>query len=203
MKVCGKLIGAALALFLAVAAHHASAATISVSAQGVPDTLNVGETATVTVTAEVTDPASGTDGIFTFDLDLLFDTSVLSVVLGSMDRPDVDDLSFGGSDGSSAAFGINAIAGGYWPFDIGLAGPQTLFTVELQADAVGNTSVAASPDTDIMGVDFVLNETTSPTIDYSGATTNVTVVPEPASLALLLGTAGFMVRRRNSRLRHG
>ncbi len=158
--------------------NAAFSAIVQLTAEADRTELLVDETATITVEALVQTPASGDDGIFTFDLDLILgDSSVLSVVPGTMNRPDADDGSFGGSDGSAESWGLNAIAGGYWATDYGIGTSKVLFTVDVHADAAGNTSVTLGPDTDIMGVDVVLGETFDPTIDYSGASIAINVEP--------------------------
>ena len=150
------------------ASYAAGSTTIGVTCDVADPGLQLGESTTVTVSALVS-PGSSTDGIFAFDLDLILsEPSVLSVVPGSVNRPDVD-ARLAGSDGTSQPWGINGIAGGYWEMDRGTAAPQVLFTAELHDDAVGSSTMYIGPDTDIMGYDFVLYETTGPSVDYSGA----------------------------------
>lgn len=174
-----------------------SAATVRVYCQADKDQLAVGETAVITVTADVGSPASSSDGLFTFDLDLILgDPAVLSVTPGSVDRPDVDDDSFGGSDGTLASWGLDTIAGGYWATDYGIDEDKVLFTVEVEALAVGTCAVSAGPDVELFGDDFVLGETASPEVDYSSASRSITVVPEPASLGLASLAFVVLVQRR-------
>ncbi len=193
-KVRALLVAGVLVFCMATSLQ---AAMILVTAESTATELDVGQTATITVKGLVQDPASGDDGVFTFDLDLILSNSpVLSVLPGTMSRPDVDDLSFGGSDGNSESWGLNAIAGGYWATDCGIGTAKVLFTVDVQADSLGNSNVTVGPDTDIMGIDFTLGETAAPTIDYSGASVIINVVPEPATIFLCgLGTLALLRRR--------
>ena len=195
MGILGKvavLIAFSASMFQACG--DASATTIVVTAESDRPILAPGETTTIAVKALVEEPASANDGIFTFDLDMILDdSSVVSIVSDSVSRPGTDDASFGGSDGTLVFWGIDAIAGGYWDLDAGIDTPQTLFTFDVESIAFGNALLTAGPDTDIMGDDFVLNESTSYGIDYSGASAAISVVPEPTAVALLFSGIATML----------
>ncbi len=102
---------------------------------------------------------------------------------------------------ATKAWGLDAVAGGYWDLDLGIGMPQTLLTFDVLANAPGGSGVNAGPDTDIMGDDFFLNESTILAVDYSGAIATIDVVPEPGTITLLvLGAVLFgsrlLVRRK-------
>ncbi len=178
-----------LPLWITASSH---AASILVTAETDKSNLAVGETTVVTVRAWVEQPAGDLDGIFTFDLDLILgDPSVLSVVPGSVHRPDVH-AALGGSDGTLANWGIDSIAGGYWEDTKGVGTPQTLFSVDVTAMAIGNSTVAAGPDAEL-GTDFLLYESSTLNVDYSGAVVTLQVVPEPSGLVLWLAAGLFLL----------
>jgi len=173
-----RLVSVAAAMAWAVGTTQAS--VIVVTAEPSASQLKVGQVATITVRALVQNPASAGDGIFTFDLDaILGNASILAIVPGSLVRPHVDDNSFGGSNGTSKTWGLNGVAGGYWETGWGISTPKTLFTFDVQALAKGTSTLMVGPDTDIMGIDFTLNESATPAIDYSTAALTI-IVPEPA-----------------------
>ena len=154
----------------------AAAVTVRVTCEVGDPQLYIGQTTALVVTGEVLNPGGADDGIFTFDIDLILgDTSVLSIVPGTVNRPDVDDATFGGSDGTAEAWGLNALAGGYWELDRGITTPQVLFTATVRADAAGISQLTMGPDTDVMGDDFLLNITADPLVDYSQASSVVEV----------------------------
>lgn len=128
--------------------------------------IQVGQTATVNIRAAVQSPASPNDGIFTFDLDLILanvipaQPSVLSIQ--SITRPGVDDLTFGGSNGTIGPSGISAIHGGY-PIDTnGIASPFLLFSVVVQGVAVGADTITPGPSVTPFGFDFTLYQSGAP-----------------------------------------
>lgn len=187
---------------LSIVGEQAALATeVAITLTTADTELLVGESTTITASALVIDPASATDGIFTFDVDLILsDPLLMQVDSGSVNRPDVDDLSFGGSDGTPASFGLNAIAGGFPAFDAGVGTPQTLFTVTVTALATGSLTLSVGPDLDLFGVDFLLNESSSYTVNYANATQAITVIPEPSTgVALLVGLVGGLIMRTRSK----
>jgi autotransporter-associated beta strand protein len=162
----------------------AGAATVQVTTESGALSLYVGDTATITVKGLVQNPASSDDGIFTFDTNLIFGTTgVLSVAPGTVTRPDAEDSLYGGSNGTPKPWGLNGIAGGYTPMTYGIGTPKTLFTVNINALAPGSSTAATGPDTSIMGADFVLNQTPSPAVNYSGAGLTFNVLPMLPTLA--------------------
>lgn len=190
---------AALAGLGIVGEQAALATEVAITLDTADTELLVGQSTTITASALVIDPASPTDGIFTFDVDLILsDPLLMQVDSGSVNRPDVDDLSFGGSDGTPVSFGLNAIAGGFPAFDAGVGTPQTLFTATVTALATGSLTLSVGPDLDLFGVDFLLNESSSYTVNYANATQAITIIPEPsAGVALLVGLGGLIMRTRS------
>ena len=170
--------------------------TIEVAAEAERYLLRIGETTRLIVTALIEEPGGIADGVFTYDLDLLLgEPGVLGPVAGSVTRPDVDDAAFGGSDGTLAPWGLNAIAGGYWQMGLGVGAPHALFTIDLLAQAVGTCVVAVGPDTDVMGADFVLYEPGPMTVDYSKGVAVFHVIPEPTPWRMLALGVGLLLLR--------
>lgn len=130
------------------------------------NSIQVGQTATINVRAFIQSPASPNDGLFTFDLDLITanvipaQPSVLSIQ--SITRPGVDDLTFGGSNGTIGPSGVSAIYGGY-PIDTnGIGSPFLLFSVVVQGIAVGADSITPGPSVTPFGFDFTLYQSGAP-----------------------------------------
>lgn len=189
--------GLAWVSVLVLAAQAWAAPTVVTTLSIDKGSLVVGETAKLTVFGSVTSPAAADDGIFTFDLNLvLSNPTALSVVPGSVIRPGVDDLLWGGSNGTAKSWGLEGVAGGYTETDLGIATPKVLFTVDLKANVSGGSTITVGPGVTVMGTDFVLNQTTSPSTDYSAATMVVNT-PEPATALLaIMGLALGLKRRR-------
>src|SRR6476469_159882 len=130
-----------LGVVLLALAPLCDAAIIQVSTQRAAGTgsLNVGQGVTVNVFAQVAQPASPTDGIFTFDLDLIIanllagQPQVLQVQ--SVTRPGTSDSLLGGSNGTANASGLHAIFGGYLDTSNGVATADLLFSVNLLAQS--------------------------------------------------------------------
>lgn len=171
--------------------------TILLSLQSDHQVLSVGESANITVTAMVEHPLDGSDGIFTFDLDLIIkNTSILTVTPDTVVRPGTDDLSFSGSNGTIASWGLNGIAGGYWASNCGIDIAQVLFTAKVYAIADGESALMLGPDTDFFGVDFVLNESRDMAVQYDQSVT-IEVIPEPCTIVLLVAGICFIKRPRS------
>lgn len=132
------------------------------------------QTVTVNVRALIDGPASANDGIFTFDQDLILanlvnnQPSVLSVE--SVNRPNVSDNLFTGSNGTATASGLHSIYGGYFPDTLGIGSPTLLFSVVLKGIAIGTDTVTPGPSIDPFGFDFVLYQSslTNTLVTYDG-----------------------------------
>ena len=186
------LVSVVATVLLTVSPARAAAVEVTLGADDFY--LHVGETTTISVTGRIQWPAGEDDGIGTFNVDLILnDTSVLSIVPGSVSRPDT----YAGSDGSPMPFGLDAVTGAYFARSYGVYGPRTLFTVDVQALASGSCLVAVGPDY-TWGADFVLWESGSIPGFYSAGST-IHVVPEPATSSLLALSALALLRRRRRR----
>ena len=184
------LVSVAATVLLTVSPARAVTVQVSLAADDLY--LLMGETTTISVTGQIQWPAGEDDGIGTFDVDLILnDSCVLSVVPGSVNRPDT----YAGSDGLPAPFGLDAVTGAYFARSYGISGPRTLFTADVHALAPGSCLVAVGPDY-TWGADFVLWESGSVPAFYNAGST-IHVVPEPATLSLLvLGGLALIHRKR-------
>jgi len=181
-------IGAAVLLWVT----PASSIVVHVAPEADDLDLQLGQTTTITVLGQVQWPDREDDGIGTFGVDLILnDSSVLSVVPGSVNRPDA----FAGSDGTAAPFGLDAVTGAYFARFYGIAEPHTLFTADVQAEGIGSCLVAVGPDYS-WGADFVLWESGS-VPGFYGAGPTIHVIAEPTTSSLLaLGALALIGRRR-------
>jgi hypothetical protein len=198
-------------LLICVLVSMAHGAVIDVTCEADRLEIEVGETTTVTVWAKVR-PGSGAatkDGIFAWGADLLLEDLLLGS--GVSDTPDVPDIlglsgpaSIGpdwdqaGSQGQSKAWGLEAI----WDTQAmdqsrGFGARVKLFTVELEGKALGTGQLRVRGN-DIQGADVLTHQGMGDdTASFDGATTSITVVPEPATLGLLgVGALALLRRRR-------
>jgi hypothetical protein len=168
----------------------ASDLTVGVRAQG-ETTLNVGQTTKVVIEAKVENPSGPGDGVFTFDLDLIFANLDLGggnlFEIVNVNRPGVNDGLLGGGDGTPTASGLSGIHGGYMETDRGIGAAARLIEVELRAIAVGEISVTPGPSVIPYGADFVLYESLSPQVKY-GSGVSFVIVPEPS-----MGVVGLLI----------
>jgi hypothetical protein len=184
-----------------------NAAVVQVTPSTTQDTiLQVGQTIVVSVAASVGNPQDNSDGIFTFDQNLILAAipsgQPLPLEVLSVSRPGVDDALYGGSNGTSASTGVNDIYGGYDGMSEGIGSPVTLYTVTLEAISPGSAVVSSGPSVDPYGFDFTLNETASPSVDYAaGPTITVIALPEPAAAAGMIGLAAYVCGMRGRRER--
>jgi len=187
------LVSVAATVLLAAGPARAAAVQVTLAADDLY--LHVGETTTISVMGQIQWPTGEDDGIGAFDVDLILsDACVLSLVPGSVNRPDT----YAGSDGSPMPFGLDAVTGAYLARSYGVYGPRTLFTAEVEAAAAGECMVAVGPDY-TWGADFVLWESGSVLAFYSAGAT-IEVVPEPGTSSLLaLGALALLRRRRGRR----
>lgn len=198
----GGVLAWVCASLLAVVPCRAAMVVVTPSIAQSP-TLHVGDMLTVTVKGTVVDPQDGNDGIFTFDQDFIIapslgDPSPFQIV--SVNRPGVDDLLYGGSDGTAVSTGLNDIYGGYDGLSEGIGMPVTLYTVQLKAISTGTATLSSGPSVSPYGADFTLNESMDPAVDYvAGPTVQVVSVPEPGVIAawgvMLLCVVGMRTRR--------
>ena len=166
---------------LLLCAPFAPAAVINVSIQRASGTgsIEVGQTVAVNVFGRVNQPASPNDGVFTFDQDLIIANGVPGPAVVqplAVSRPGTNDSLFGGSNGTPTSSGLHAIYGGYLDTTQGVDAPVLLFTANLLAAAPGTVTLTPGPAVDPYGFDFVLYQSTSPTVLY-GPGLELTVVP--------------------------
>jgi hypothetical protein len=185
------------ALLLALA-PLCDAAVIQVSTERAAGTgpLNVGQGVTVNVFARVNQPASPADGIFTFDLDLIIANLLAGqpvLQVQSVTRPGTSDGLLGGSNGTATASGLHAIYGGYVDTSQGVAAPDLLLSVNLLAQSPGTATVTPGPAVDPYGFDFVLYQSSTPTVLY-GPGLSLTVTSDGTStVPLPPGAVGGIV----------
>jgi hypothetical protein len=113
----------------------------------------------------------------------------------------------GGGNGTITPAGVHAIYGGYLDTTRGIDSPVLLFTANLLAAVPGTVTLTPGPAVDPYGFDFVLYQSTSPTVLY-GPGLELTVVPSvstvPLPAGLLPGSAvgiGLVMRRFTRRHR--
>jgi hypothetical protein len=194
---------------LLVIAGVGRAAIVDVTVSSDASRIEVGQKTMLTVKARVR-PGTGhavKDGIFAWGIDLRL--SDVTVGSGTTDTPDPDILGLpdkaniadgwdqAGSRGTRKAWGLEAI----WDTQFtqqtrGLGQEVTLFTVELEGKAVGTARVALSGNP-IQGDDFMTHQGFNDDEGaFESASTQIEVVPEPASLTLLFGGMAWAVKRR-------
>jgi hypothetical protein len=158
----------------------------------------------------VNQPASAADGVFTFDLDLILATITGQspiVQVQSVQRPGTNDALLGGSNGTLTSFGLHAVYGGYLETSHGVDAPALLFSINLLAVSPGTVSLTPGPAVEPYGFDFVLYQSSSPTVLYGpgltlSVTPAVTTVPLPAgavpgvTMGLLIVVSRFARQRR-------
>ena len=183
LRTMSKVVWLGLALVLLAPLCNAAVIQVSTERAAGSGPLNVGQGVTVNVFAQVNQAASPADGIFTFDLDLIIANllagqSVLQVQ--SITRPGTSDGLLGGSNGSATASGVHAIYGGYVDTSKGVAAPDLLFSVNLLAQSPGTATVTPGPAVDPYGFDFVLYQSSTPTVLY-GPGLSLTVTSDGTS----------------------
>lgn len=170
-----------------------------------------GETATVTVSAQVR-PGTGAasnDGLFAWGVDLTLGDVLFGPGVSDTADPDILSLTGlaqigsawdgAGSSGTAKSWGLETI----WDTQFndqteGFGSDVVLFTIEVQglARGTGSLSITGNP---IQGADFITHQGAGDDSGaYSLASTNIEVVPEPASIALM-GLGGVMALRRRRR----
>ena len=200
----------ALVLALAILPSVAEAAVIDVTVTSDTPRIDytLGETATVTVSAQVR-PGTGAasnDGLFAWGVDLTLGDVLFGPGVTDTADPDILALSGtaaigsawdgAGSDGTPKSWGLEAI----WDTQFnnqtrGFGSQVVLFTIEVQGLARGTGSVGITGNP-IQGADFITHQGAG---DDSGvfsiASTNIEVVPEPATIALM-SIGGILALRR-------
>ena len=173
--------------------------------------INIGDTATLTVSAQVkSGHATSGNGLFSWDMDLAKygDTDALGFVPASYARGAPWSGVLGADASSGMVFGdrLDAVFDYTMAADVGLTSPVILFSIDVEGLKAGTCTVTVEADytvgsgvagSDILTVLFGAGETESGG-DYSGASVDITVLPEPATLALL-GVGGLLVLRRRRR----
>jgi hypothetical protein len=133
--------------------------TVFTTASG-PTALQVGQSTTIEVSAVVSGATGPSDGLFTYDLDLIAanllpgQPSLLSVLPAT--RVGVNDSLYGGGDGLVTASGLAGIHGGFDAKDVGLTGPVVLFRVVVTGTGTGTMMVTPGPAVDPYGFDFLV-----------------------------------------------
>jgi hypothetical protein len=187
----------------------AQAAIVDVTVSSDKSQIQIGEKAVVTVSAQVR-PGTGAasnDGLFAWGADLTLGDVLFGP--GVTDTANLDILSLpgtavigaawdgAGSGGTPKSWGLEAI----WDTQFnnqtrGFGSEVVLFTIEVEGLALGSGSVGITGNP-IQGADFITHQGAGDDSGFYGiASTNIQVVPEPASIAMLLGMCGLMVLRR-------
>ena len=200
-----------LTAMLLPAVAQAAVVDVTVSSDKAVIDYTKGETATVTVSAQVR-PGTGAasnDGIFFWGADVSLGDILIND--GGPDTADPDILALigtasvgsawdgAGSGGTPKTWGLEAI----WDTQFndqnrGFGSEVVLFTLEVGGarEGIGSITISGNP---IQGADFSTHQGVG---DDSGvfslASTNIEVVPEPASIALM-GLGGVMALRRKRR----
>ena len=175
-----------LGVLLLALAPLCDAAVIQVSTERAAGSgpINVGQGVTVNVFAQVNQPASPTDGIFTFDQDLIIANLLAGqppvLQVQSVTRPGTSDALLLGSNGTATALGLHAIYGGYVVTSKGVGAPNLLFSVNLVGQSPGTATVTPGPAVDPYGFDFVLYQSSTPTVLY-GPGLSLTVTSDGTS----------------------
>lgn len=194
LVVAMAVVGLAAAPALAVV--HAS-----LSVDDPDSTLLVGESTTVRLfVSAVGEPANG--GVMSVAVDILADVGgvILSTVPVTFNEPpfDVDALPIYGPGTAGPNGGVQDAAVSVPVFppvrDVGLAGPVEVFNFQVTAVGVGVVTLTID-NQDIFGYRGIVTwgQVFGDDSTYDGAT--ITVIPEPASLALL-GMGGLALLRR-------
>jgi hypothetical protein len=168
-----------LALLLCAPLARAAFINVSIERASGTGTIEVGQTVAVNVFARVTQPTSAGDGVFTFDQDLILANTLPGPAVVqplAVSRPGTEDAIFGGSNGTATASGLRAIYGGYLDTTQGIDAPVLLFSANLLAAAPGTVTLTPGPAVDPYGFDFVLYQSSSPTVLYAPGL-ELTVVP--------------------------
>jgi len=182
---------------------HAGAVDVTVdmdkSQSGGKFLVALNEIATLTVYAQVTPAqAVANNGIFGWDVDLrTSDPSILQVLSGTVARDSMwTQNASTSSSGTAETWGTHAIYDtGESNSGMGLGSKVRLFTVQVKGLAQGTAALTVESDT-TSGTDF-LTWGGDQNGNYGGASAQVQVSPEPATLALLgVGCLALIRRRR-------
>lgn len=149
--------------------------------------INIGETHTLSVFGQLKGAAASSgNGIFSWDVDLrVGDTGILGLLTDTVDRSGWTDYSGTSSDGTPTAWGLDAIYDtGEGDTEFGVGGPVRLFSIDFTGVSVGESTLMIEPD-DTVGTDF-LTWNTELGGDYAAGFATINVVPEPASISLLV-----------------
>jgi len=163
-----------LAMFtVALSAQALADPVLSVSVAGGQQVIGVRGRCTLRVLAEVDGYASGADGLFSYDFNALFDSAgTAEIVAGSVFQPDAGTPM---SAGTADASGLTACYGTYfYEQGYGIGGPKELISFDVVGLSPGSVEIAITPDTTI-GADFLLHESSTFTVDYSGASMTLVV----------------------------
>jgi hypothetical protein len=199
-----------IALILHASVCHGAIVQVNIERASGAGSIEVGQGVTVNVLARVNQAASAADGLFTYDLDLIIaNISGQSPILQvqSVLRPGTSDVLLGGSNGGLTPFGLHAVYGGYLETSHGVDAAALLFSVNLLAVAPGTVTLTPGPAVDPYGFDFVLYQSSSPTVLYGpgltlSVTPGATTVPLPAgavpgvTMGLLVVVSRFARQRR-------
>jgi len=202
----------ALVLAVLVLPSLAQAAIVDVTVASDKSQIQIGEKALVTVSAQVRagTGAASNDGLFAWGVDLTLGDVILGPGVTNTANPDILSLPStavigsawdgAGNSGTPKSWGLEAIGDTQFNNQTrGFGAQVVLFTVEVEGKAlgIGSFSITGNP---FQGADFITHQGVSDDSGFFGsAMTNIQVVPEPASLALLSIWALALVRRRSTR----
>ena len=171
------LVGEVAISVLLLGLNSVSFAAPSIAVTAIADDalLRVNATTTVRVYAQVNSPASPSDGLFEYDLNAAtFPAGVLSFLSTNFAQPGAESPS---SPGALSTSVISQVYGTYFTqTNVGIAAPQELFHFTVKGTATGPATISITPDNTI-GADFYLQQSTTFTTNYTGASTTITVRP--------------------------
>ena len=181
-----------------VTASIAEGAAVEVTVWADKDPISIGETATLTVYGQLMPGyADAGNGIFGWDVDLrVGDTAILELLPATLDRSGWTGNAMTSSSGTPVSWGLDAIYDtGEADTEMGIGSPVALFSIQFKGLSLGITTLTVEPDM-VSGADFVSWQGATGG-NYSGASVDITVVPEPATISFLgLGMAALLRRRR-------
>lgn len=176
--------------------------TVQVSMTVDDPELLLGETTTLHVSAQVLDGAAE-NGVFAYALNILADSpSIVDIrSVQQLGEPDA----FLSSPGIALSGSLRDVYGGDGGFfqdkNRGIGAPFELLSIQIQGVGIGQADYTATvaDQAEFLGIasGFLLQQPGGVISDF-GSGVSITVIPEPASLALLLvGAASFVCKRRH------